>query len=275
MLSAVRRARSALGAADTAIVDLTEAPTLVTKLPAAPPPAPPAKPKPAEKAKPEGQPERMRRRALVFAAIAAVVLLVAGVTGWVLARAGTGPIATPKLVGLSATDAARVAEEAGLQVTTGQPVNSDTVAAGLVATQDPAEGTELEEGAFVTIRLSAGVRMVAVPDVRGKTEIEARGLLTKADLKLGPVTREYSETVAKGRIIRASQPADARVAHGTAISVVVSEGPPPVDVPAVETCALPISSATWAAASISSPRRRCARRHCRDSRWRQRLHRRT
>ncbi|HEX8004319.1 MAG TPA: Stk1 family PASTA domain-containing Ser/Thr kinase [Mycobacteriales bacterium] len=236
MLSAVRRARGALGNADTAVVDLTEAPTLVTRLPATPPPAPPkaaksatAKPPP----KPEGQPERARRRLLVFAAIAAVVLLVSGVTGWVLARsAADGPVGAPRLVGLSQADAMRVAGEAGLTVKVGQPVNSDTVKAGDVVSQDPPPGTELGKGGVVTIRVSAGVRMVTVPGVLGKTEAQARSLLEKADLKVA-VTRQHSEQVAKGIVVSSSQPANARLPHGTTVTLVVSDGPPPVSVPNV------------------------------------------
>ncbi|HEV2890118.1 MAG TPA: Stk1 family PASTA domain-containing Ser/Thr kinase [Frankiaceae bacterium] len=242
MLSAVRRARSALGSSDTAIVSLDDAPTLITRLPASDatavlPAVPPKAPKTPKAAKPEGQPERMRRRGVVLAIVAAVVLLVSGVTGWVLARSGGGggadAVAAPRLVGLSPEEATRVARDEGLQVTVGQPVNSDTVRSGLVAAQDPPEGTDLPEGATVTIRLSAGVRMVVVPDLRDKTEAEARTLLGRADLKPGAVTREFSETVAKDRVIRASQPGNARVAHGTAVSFVLSDGPPPVDVPNV------------------------------------------
>ena len=234
MLSAVRRARSALGNADTAVVDLTEAPTLITKLPVAPP-APPAKPAKAAKApkperRPEGQPERARRRLVVFAAIAAVVLLVSGVTGWMLARADS-PVSTPRLVGLSAAEAAAAAEDAGLTLQQGDPVNSDTVPPGAIAEQDPPPGTDVEPGSIVTIRLSAGVRTVTVPDVRGLTETAAKAALTKADLKPGAVTREFSEKVAKDRVIRASQQPDAKVPHGTTVTLVVSDGPPPVDVP--------------------------------------------
>jgi len=237
MLSAVRRARSALGSADTAIVDLTEAPTLITRLPAAPPapPAPPKKAAKVAKTPKESQPERSRRRALVFTAVAAVVLLVSGVTGWVLARSGGGgssAIEAPRLVGLSAEDAKAAAARAGLTVVTGQPVNSDTVKAGDVVSQDPPAGTELAKGGTVTIVVSAGVKQVAVPDVRGKNVVEAQRLLTKADLK-SSVTRQYSEQVAKDSVISASQPANAKVPHGTTVTLVVSDGPPPVSVPTV------------------------------------------
>ena len=233
MLSAVRRARSALGNADTAIVDLNDAPTLVTRLPATPPvtKAKAAKPAPPPK-KEEGQPERARRRGMIFAAIAAVVLLVSGITGWVLARAEGAPITAPSLVGMSLEEATAAARAEGLTVVAGQPVNSDTVKAGEIVSQDPPPGTELDEGAVITIRLSAGVRMVVVPDVRGRTETEARALLARADLKAS-VTRQHSEQVVKDRVIGASQPANAKVPHGTTVTLTVSDGPPPVAVPDV------------------------------------------
>ena len=227
MLSAVRRARSALGSSDTAVVDLGEAPTLITPLPQTKPPKPvKAPPKPVE-----GQPERARRRLWVFTAIAALVLLVSGVTGWVLARADAPPV-VPSFVGLTEAQARAAAEEAGVPITLGQPVNSDSVPAGSVVSQEPPEGTELADGGVVTLRLSAGVRMVTVPAVTGKTEAEARSLLAKADLKAA-VTRKHSEQVAKDRVISAGQPANAKVPHGTTVTLVVSDGPPPVAVPDV------------------------------------------
>jgi len=72
-----------------------------------------------------------------------------------------------------------------------------------------------------------------VPELKGLTEAEAKTALTKAGLKTGAVTRENSEEVAKDRVISASQPANARVPHDTTVTLVVSDGPPPVNVPDV------------------------------------------
>jgi serine/threonine-protein kinase len=231
MLSAVRRARAALGSADTAIVHLDDAPTLITTLPATPPPP---DPKPA---KPQKQPRQRhprpgrRRRNLIVAAIAALVLLVAGVSGWWL---GTGRFAqAPSVLGVNAAAATARLRAAGLEVRTGAARNSDDVAAGLVADQDPDGGSRLKRGAVVTIYLSLGVKMSTVPDVRNATEKDARTALRSADLSVGKVTRRYDDTVPKDKVIGSAPAPGTRLKHDSAVSLAVSDGPAPVAVPDV------------------------------------------
>ncbi|HEU0130161.1 MAG TPA: Stk1 family PASTA domain-containing Ser/Thr kinase [Mycobacteriales bacterium] len=228
MLSAVRRARSALGNADTAVVRLDEAPTLITTLPATPPP-PPAVPVTATAAK-QRRPKR-RRGVLVFWAVALVVLLLAGATGWWLA---TGRFArTPSLVGLTPLAATNVAREHGLKVHAADPVFSDAVPAGQVAAQEPGPGSRLKRGSLVVLHLSRGVRTVTVPDVRGKTEQEAKALLKASEIGVTAVARRYDETVPRDRVIGASLAPGAKVRHGATVTLTVSDGPAPVAVPDV------------------------------------------
>jgi serine/threonine-protein kinase len=235
MLSAVRRARSSLGSADTTVVHLDEAPTLVTALPpVAAPDAKPARPAKAPKA-PRAQKAAKRpgrRRVLVFLAIASVLLLVAGVAGWRAATA-THYAHAPRLVDLTPAAATAAAVDAGLKVSEGVPEYSDDVAPGKVARQEPAPDTRLERGATILLHVSRGVRTVPVPDVRGKTEQEARALLKTGEIGVSGVTRRYDETVAKDRVIAASQAPGRQVRHGSTVVLTMSDGPAPVTVPDV------------------------------------------
>jgi serine/threonine-protein kinase len=232
MLSAVRRARSALGNADTALVDMGEAPTLITPLP--PKVAVTAQPKAPKPPKPP-QPVKARKRRRTFLIVALAVLLVAGVAGWWLASSpgGAGSVSTPRLVGLSQADAERALRDAGLGVDVGATEYSDTVASGLVASQDPDPGEHLKKGSTVTLHLSRGVRVVVMPDVAGKTEAEAKRLITAAGLTVGTTTRAFDDTVPEGSVVSASRTARARLAHDTTVDLVVSKGPPPVSLPNV------------------------------------------
>jgi serine/threonine-protein kinase len=251
MLSAVRRARSALGNADTNVIRLDEAPTLITPLPAggiAPPPDAPAKPKKPVKTK-RDRVRRRRKPILIFTAIAAAILLVAGVAGWYLA---TGRYSSaPRLVGLSPAAAAAEAKDAGLSLKTGAAEYSDTIAKGNVTRQDPAPGARVKRGATVVIHVSRGIRTVTMPDIAGKTEQEARAALRTVDLTVDRVTHRYDETVPKDHVVSASRPKGTTLPHGSAVSLVVSDGPAPVAVPDVKTKSLDDATALLKAAGLA------------------------
>jgi serine/threonine-protein kinase len=249
MQSAVRRARSALGNADTSVIHLDEAPTLITRLaPAAGAVAATPEAKAPKAAKPVRRPRPGRRRRLVLLAIACAILLVAGLGGWYL---GTGRFSrAPNVVGLSPAAAVSRLKDAGLKARTGSQEYSDSVSAGLVSSQDPDDGARLKRGQVVTLHVSLGVRMSTVPVLAGKTEAEARAALTKADLKAGPVTRRYDDTVPKDKVIEAASAPGTRLKHGSSVAFVVSDGPAPVTVPDVRGKALDVAGKTLTDAGL-------------------------
>ncbi len=74
---------------------------------------------------------------------------------------------------------------------------------------------------------------VAVPDVTGLSQDDATTALVSADLVLGAVTVEYSDTVPLNLTISQSPVAGSLVAPASAVDIVLSLGPPPVSVPNV------------------------------------------
>jgi ABC-type transport system substrate-binding protein len=74
-----------------------------------------------------------------------------------------------------------------------------------------------------SIRPPAQARCV-VPNVRGKTVLQARRLLAGRRCALGKVTRAYSAKVKLGRIISQSRRPGARLPRGTRVKVLVSRG---------------------------------------------------
>jgi serine/threonine-protein kinase len=248
MLSAVRRARSALGSNDTTVVHLDDAPTLITALPPVAPPAPPARP-----AKPTKQqrPRPRRRRGLVFTAVALAVLLVAAFAGWRAATA-THFARAPRVVGLSPALALAEARKAGLTVAQGEPEYSDTVTEGMVARQEPSPDARVRRGAAILLHVSRGVRLVTVPEVAGKTETEARALLTRNEIGVGGVVRLYSDTVAKDLVVSTSKPPGTRLRHGSVLTLTLSDGPAPVTVPDVRLRTLADAQRLLTAAGLRS-----------------------
>jgi beta-lactam-binding protein with PASTA domain len=60
--------------------------------------------------------------------------------------------------------------------------------------------------------------------VKGKTVPAARRLLAARQCALGNITRKYSPTVKKGRIVSQSRRPGARLPRGTRVGVGVSRG---------------------------------------------------
>jgi uncharacterized delta-60 repeat protein len=68
------------------------------------------------------------------------------------------------------------------------------------------------------------IRFCLVPNVRGKALGVARSALTKARCQVGTVTRRYSTTVARGRVISQGRAPRARLAELAKVNLVVSRG---------------------------------------------------
>jgi serine/threonine-protein kinase len=80
------------------------------------------------------------------------------------------------------------------------------VADDLVISSDPEGGTEVERGTPVDLVVSTGEPYETVPDVSGKSEAEARALLTQADFPVGTVTTAVDTSIPDGAVLR-SDPA--------------------------------------------------------------------
>lgn len=92
---------------------------------------------------------------------------------------GREPIELTDWTGKPAKDAVTALEKLGLKVDANAHENSTTVAKGSVISQRPASGT-LHKGDQVTLVVSDGPPLVAVPNVVGKQVNEARSILRAA-----------------------------------------------------------------------------------------------
>ena len=98
----------------------------------------------------------------------------------------------PDITGLTLVEAKNQAAEYGLGVKTVRHDYSETVPLGHIITQDPKPGRSLRRGREIEVVLSRGKEMVVVPDLSGKTRIEAEIILEDARLKLGDIYHEPS-----------------------------------------------------------------------------------
>ncbi len=76
-----------------------------------------------------------------------------------------------------------------------------------------------------------GTSAITVPDLTGKSEAEAKKILSDAGLLLGNVTKDYSETVPEGKIISQNPKAGSKITKNMKVDIVVSRGAPLISVP--------------------------------------------
>ncbi len=164
----------------------------------------------------------------------AAVLLLVGL-GVAYARfGGGGGVTVPALSGLTEEQAKTTLEAGGLALGEITTENSDTVELGLIISQDPEAGAEVEEGAAVNIVVSMGIAQVTVPDLTNMPEATAiEALRSTGDLEYDKTTDENSAAIAKGLVIRTEPAAGTPVPKGTRVILFVSAGIEQVKVPNV------------------------------------------
>ena len=174
---------------------------------------------------------RRRRRTRWLIAILIVVLLAvsAAASGWWLAGRWS---ATPALVGMTQSAAEAATLDAGLvpQVRT---EHDDQVPTGQVTGSDPAAGTRQLRGSTVDVLVSIG--HPAVPSIAPGTGPEtAEAALTAADLKAvrGPKP-VFDDSVPVGAVVRTDPAAGTSLTVDSPVTLVLSAGPAPVQVPDV------------------------------------------
>lgn len=143
-------------------------------------------------------------------------------------------IEVPAITGMTREAAEAKLKEAGLTLSDKEPslVFHDEVARNNVISQSPAAGTKVAAGTAVDIlEISRGPEQFPMIDLSGKTVAEAMAVLQETGLTLSEEAplHEYSDTVAKGSIIRTVPAAGETVKAESAVQYVISDGAKPVD----------------------------------------------
>ncbi len=146
---------------------------------------------------------------------------------------GPEQVAVPNVVGQTEAVAGTTITAAQLTLGAVTQENSDTVPAGQVISQNPAAATQVNKNSAVNLVVSKGLEQVAVPNVVGQTETVASTTITAAQLTVGAVTQEHSDTVPNGQVMSQNPGAATQVNKNSAINLVVSKGPEQVAVPNV------------------------------------------
>ena len=136
-------------------------------------------------------------------------------------------ITVPDVSGMDEESAQRTLEDEGLTVGTSEFVYSSDYAEGQVIKTTPAAGSKVGADTQIIMQVSRGEEKISVPDVRGQEDSEAQSALKNAGLSIGNVTYQYDNSTGKGLVISQSIGGGEKVASGTSIDLVVSNGPKP------------------------------------------------
>ena len=131
-------------------------------------------------------------------------------------------VEVPAVVGMTKEDAIKALNKLGLGYKS-VTQSSDTVAEDCVISQGNVGGSKVEKNSQIVLTISTGKenKEVTVPNVKGKSEQEAKEAIEAANL-VASVDYQYSDSVEAGNVIKYSP--SGSVAEGSTVTIHVSRG---------------------------------------------------
>lgn len=175
-------------------------------------------------------------KVIAISAVTAVIVASGtffGLRAMVGASSADAGVVVPPLTGLRTDQARKLLEAKGLMLMVTEQREDPKVAEGLIASQVPLEGSKVKSGAEVRVVVSKGSNQVQIPTLKNLTIEAATQALTVVGFKAGAVTRQNHEEVKKDLVIATIPPTGQTAAKGSAIGLIMSDGPAGVEVPKV------------------------------------------
>jgi serine/threonine-protein kinase len=162
--------------------------------------------------------------------LAILIVAAAGAATYFLTRPAQRTV--PNVVGQTLDVGQSQLQNAGFAVSVVQRPDP-RAAAGIIITQSPLGGQKADKDSTVTLTVSTGPSPVSVPSVAGLPRRDALNALRHAGLKVARVISQNSSTVAQGVTINTDPAAGTSIAPGQGVTLFISSGPAPVNVPSV------------------------------------------
>ena len=144
-----------------------------------------------------------------------------GTTIKVVVSKGIEQAIVPKVIGMTEEEAIKTLEEAKLKVEKVEEENKK-IEAGYVISQETEADSIVNAGDTVVIHVSTGVKKVSVPSVIGKSEEEAKKMLSDLGFSVKTVNDEDTSKD-NGIILKQSLDVDKEVEVGTSITLTVNK----------------------------------------------------
>ena len=135
----------------------------------------------------------------------------------------------PDLNGKTAEEAQKMIEDAGFVAKFGGNESSDAKE-NTVSRQDPASGTEADEGTTITYWISTGPELTNVPNVIGDDQATAKATLESAGFTVSVQDGEYSDRYDEG-VVMSQEPNGGQLEEGETVTIYISLGQDPATIP--------------------------------------------
>jgi beta-lactam-binding protein with PASTA domain/predicted Ser/Thr protein kinase len=135
----------------------------------------------------------------------------------------------PDLNGKTAEEAQKMIEDAGFVAKFGGNESSDAKE-NTVSRQDPASGTEADEGTTITYWISTGPELTNVPNVIGDDQATAKATLESAGFTVSVQDGEYSDRYDEG-VVMSQEPNGGQLEEGATVTIYISLGQDPATIP--------------------------------------------
>ena len=166
-------------------------------------------------------------RAGIVLAVLALAALGALGAWWYFTQADTTQV--PAVEGMPLDRAVSTLQQEGLKADIVTQRND--APEGTVYRQDPAAGTDVDDGSSVQVLVSGGPATKPVPNAVGVTEAAARDRLVAAGFEVR--SRDVFSDQAPGTVVSQDPAAGAQAADGASVTLAVSKGTGMVEVPNV------------------------------------------
>lgn len=180
-----------------------------------------------------------KRRASLWAIVASLLVLLflgsaVAALWYYQAKVVASMTEVPKLIDVSLEQAKKLAEEKDLKLVVEKEEHSSIYKAGKIISQKPDPGTKVKKGSTIRVVVSKGEAPVEVPDLIGKSELEAGQILGELGLRIGDVNYENSDKIPADAILKQSPKPKTMVTKGSVVNITISKGVEVVIVPDVE-----------------------------------------
>jgi beta-lactam-binding protein with PASTA domain len=175
---------------------------------------------------------RVRTSLLYLVSLVAGFALAYLVVAFVVFPAGVVPrdVKVPNVTGLMYEDATQRLAQAGFKSEQGEQRYDNSSPKMTVLEQSPPPGAREGIGNTVTLVISGGQRLVAVPIVTGMTRIDAQAALEKAGFTVGDITQSPSNAT-EGTVIATRPAAGAAASVPSVVALVLAAPAATVNMP--------------------------------------------
>lgn len=131
-------------------------------------------------------------------------------------------VTVPNVVGKELSEAREILKTNRLRIRIVYNIYNPEYPANTIISQKPLAGQKKKSQAEVEVVVSKGPELVKIPDLIGKTQIEAELALEEAGLRLGQILTGNNPTATEGTVIKQLPETGAQIQRGSSVTVTIN-----------------------------------------------------